>query len=50
MYKPLISSINVDAIFIDGKYQDETMPLNLDEEDIHHHQCMIKITTLDKKI
>ena len=49
MNKALVSSKNVDAVYINGKYQDETMSLNLNEKDIRHHQCMIKITTPDNK-
>lgn len=43
--KPLISSENVDAIFINDKYQDETKPLILKETDIQYYQYSIEIST-----
>ena len=49
MFKSLICNNNVDSISIDGKYQDETNPLNLTKESIKYHQCTIKLTTLDDK-
>lgn len=47
--KPLITSVNVDAIFINDKYQDESQPLSISENDIKSHQVMIEILTKDDK-
>jgi hypothetical protein len=33
MNKALVSSKNVNAVYINGKYQDETMSLNLNEKE-----------------
>ena len=41
--KPLISSENVDSIFINNKYQDEAKPLTLNDTDIKFHQYNIEI-------
>lgn len=43
--KQLISSENVDAIFINDKYQDRTKPLMLRETDIQYYQYVIEIST-----
>lgn len=49
MLKDLVSSKNVDAIFIDGKYQDSTNSLSLNKNDIKYYQYSIKISTDDIK-
>lgn len=49
MLKDLVSSENVDAIFIDGKYQDSTNSLSLNKNDIRYYQYSIKISTDDIK-
>lgn len=49
MLKDLVGSVNVDAIFINGKYQDETNSLNLDKSNIKQYQYLIKISTNDSK-
>ena len=46
-YNPIISGINVDAVYINNKYQDETKQLNLKCEDIQYHQFMVDISTID---
>ena len=46
-YRPFISSTNVDAVYINGKYQDETQRLNLKLEDIQDHQFAVDIATVD---
>ena len=43
--KPLISSQNVDAIFINNKYQDETKPLILSDKDTKVYQFSIEFYT-----
>lgn len=43
--KPLVTSKNVEAIYINEKYQDETKPLTLMESDIEFFQYNIEITT-----
>ncbi|MEG9430209.1 MAG: hypothetical protein VZQ61_04720 [Christensenellaceae bacterium] len=45
--KPLISGDNLDAIFINGKYQDETKLLELNSTDIKYYQFKISIITND---
>ena len=45
--KKLISSENVDAVFINNKYQDESRPLNLEKSKIKCYQCSIKISSTD---
>ena len=47
--KLLISGENVDAIYINGKYQDETQPLNLDPQDIQYHQFWVEVSTTDNQ-
>ncbi len=49
MLKPLVSSINVDAVYINGKYQDETKQLILNEDDISTYQCSIQLHTKDNR-
>ena len=44
-FKTLVTSNNVDAIFINEKYQDETKQLELSENDIKYYQCQIELTT-----
>lgn len=43
--KPIISSQNVDAVFINGKYQDESKSLTLNKEDIKYYHCSVTIIT-----
>lgn len=43
--KPLTTSKNVDAIFVNGKYQDETEPYELDRDGIECYQCQIELVT-----
>ena len=43
--KPLVTSNNVDAIFINEKYQDETKQLDLSENDIKYYRCQIELIT-----
>ena len=43
--EPLISSENVDAVFINDKYQDETKPLRLDKNEIDSFQSIIFLHT-----
>lgn len=47
--RKLRSGENVDAIFVDGKYLDETKEISLHPSDIKYHQCSIKICTNDEK-
>ena len=47
--KPLISGVNVDAVYINDKYQDETQPLSLDPKDIQFHQFSAEIITTDNR-
>lgn len=43
MFKPLISSKNVDAIYINDEYQDESKQLDLSENGIIDYRCSIRI-------
>ena len=45
----LISGINVDAVYINDKYQDETQPLSLDTKDIQFHQFSAEVITTDNR-
>ena len=47
--KASISGESVDAVWINGKYQNETQPLNLNPTDIQNHQFVVEITTTDNK-
>lgn len=43
--KSLITSANVDAIYINGVYQDETKQLELGEGDINYFQFQVELVT-----
>ena len=45
--KPLISGVNVDSIYVNDNYQDETQPLNLESKDIQYYQFAVDIVTTD---
>lgn len=45
--KQLISGENVDAVYINNKYQGESKSLRLEESKIEDYQCSIKIFTID---
>ncbi len=47
--KFLISGENIDAVYKNGKYQDETQSLNLDPKDIQYHQFSVEIATTDNQ-
>lgn len=47
--KPLRTSENVDAIYVDGEYQDETKLLDLKPSDIQQHQFMVSLSTIENK-
>lgn len=44
-HKPLKTGENVDAIYLNGEYQDETKSLVLNESDIEAHQYSIELHT-----
>ena len=47
--KPLISGVNVDSIYVNDNYQDETQPLNLESKDIQFHQFSAEVITTDNQ-
>ena len=48
-FKPLISGENVDAVYVNSKYQGETQPLNLNPKDIQYHQFVVELNTKDNQ-
>ena len=47
--KPLISGVNVDSVYVNNNYQDETQPLNLEAKDIQYYKVAVDIVTTDRQ-